>query len=92
MNKLEQNKFKIKHGIPTHAKFSGYVIYILETDEFIHSSSHDEDIELTGYTQSPIHAEKYSEFENAKKKAQCCKYGTEIEPLFESDTQYYIYI
>lgn len=73
--------------LPDTTKFSGYVIYLPDEEEFLHSIVEAQDKTVRKFCDSPEHAKTYNTKLSASKDAEKCKQRTDICYLLELDNQ-----
>ncbi|MDD2770355.1 MAG: hypothetical protein PHT19_16660 [Methylococcus sp.] len=84
------NKLQEEYGLPDHAKFCGYVVYIPGSDEFLSKIKISRLATQLLFSKIPHYAKTFQNKIEAEKAAYHCKRNTSIELLFDLGEQYLV--
>ncbi|HOY69702.1 MAG TPA: hypothetical protein PL131_00370 [Methylotenera sp.] len=84
------DEIKREYGLENDAEYCGYLIHIIEKDEFLAYYEDDINVTMRAFCKSPEHAVRFNEIADAIKLARPDK-GEAIVMLFDVGNQYIVY-
>lgn len=88
LEKINIQDFILEHNLPSSSKFLGYIVALLETDEFL-AVIHDDGLSVAkGIVKTPSLAKVFDLIDDALNAAKEFSYSVDVCILFDIDDQY----
>jgi len=90
MDRLLISRLQKKFGLPTDAKFKGYVVHLMSSDEFLVGETSNGFADTYAWSKIPDIAKRFKKVSAAKKFVKSYGQSASVALLFEDDHKFYV--